>query len=59
MTLQEALEKLQQAKDIDDWNNIRDGIKSQLPMNVWLKEFAPTIDGSGLVVEILGSDRPR
>lgn len=57
MTLEKALELLQQAKDIHDWNNIRDGIKSQVTQDVWLKEYMPTIDGSGVVVQILGSDK--
>jgi len=64
MNLQTALDRLQQSNDIDHWNDIRDQIKAEVlrengvdGQRVWLKEYMPTIDGTGLVVQVLGPDK--
>lgn len=53
MTLVEAIEILQTSKDVDDWNTKREAIKSQVTQDEWFAKYAPVIDGSGIIVEIL------
>ena len=56
MELQIAIEKLKEAKNVQDWNRIRENIKTQVSSDKWMSEFVPAIDSSGLIVEVLGQD---
>jgi hypothetical protein len=56
MTIQEAITTLSYAENIEHWNELREKIKSQVSEDEWFKEYMPIIDGSGLVVVILGKD---
>ena len=51
MTKEEAIEKLKQAKNVKEWNTIRDSIKDKITM-----EELTNIDSSGLIVQVLGKD---
>lgn len=53
MTLQTAIGMLEKAKDVYEWNEIREQIKMEVGPEVWLDEYMPTIDGSGLIVQVL------
>lgn len=53
MTLQTAIGMLEKAKDVYEWNEIREQIKIEVGPEVWLDEYMPTIDGSGLIVQVL------
>lgn len=54
MTKQQAIEALKQASSVKEWNKLREKI---------LKQINPTdlaeIDGSGLIVEVLGKDENK
>lgn len=56
MDLQIAIEKLKKAKNVQDWNRIRENIKTQVSSDKWMSEFVPAIDASGLIVQVLGQD---
>jgi hypothetical protein len=61
MTLEQAVESLKQVKSVEEWNSKRDSIRSKVIReqgpNVWVTEYVPTIDGNGLIVEVLGPDK--
>ena len=56
MTLDKAIGMLSQAANVDQWNETRESIKSLVTYQDWLKNYMPTIDASGLIVEVLGRD---
>ena len=56
MNLERAIEILKQSKNVQDWNEKREFIKLQMDELTWLTHYMPTIDASGLIVEILGKD---
>jgi hypothetical protein len=60
ISLTEAIKSLREVKTVDQWNNTRDAIKASVNDQVkWRKEYVPTIDASGLIVEVLGKDQPK
>lgn len=60
ISLPEAINALKQVKNVDQWNATRDAIKASVNDQVkWRKEYVPTIDASGLIVEVLGKDEPK
>jgi len=46
MELQIAIEKLKEAKNVQDWNRIRENIKTQVSSDKWMSEFVPAIGAS-------------
>lgn len=56
MTLDKAIGMLSQAADVDQWNETRDKIKASVKQEDWFDNYMPTIDASGLIVEVLGRD---
>lgn len=56
MTKEKAIKLLRTAKNVQEWNSLRESIKSQCTTGEqWLK-LAADIDGYGLIVEVLGPD---
>ena len=56
MTLNKAIELLSQVGTVEEWNAVRDSIKAKVTDKDWVKNYVPTIDVSGLIVEVLGRD---
>ena len=56
MTPEKAISILSKVKSVEEWNQTRDYIKSQVYPQDWLKLYFPIIDASGLIVTILGQD---
>ena len=60
ISLTEAIKSLKEVKTVEQWNDIRDSVKASVNDQVkWRKEYVPTIDASGLIVEVLGKDQPK
>ncbi len=59
MTLDKAIGMLSQAADVDQWNETRDKIKASVKTEDWFANYMPTIDVSGLIVEVLGRDEKK
>lgn len=57
MTLERAVAMLSESKSVREWNNTREYIKSQMDAETWLTGFFPTIDTSGLIVRVLGTEQ--
>ncbi len=56
MTVTDAVQQLSVALDVPHWNEIRDDIRSQVTSREWFHDYVPAIDGSGLIVQVLGQD---
>lgn len=56
VTLAEAISRLSEVKDVEQWNEVRDAIKATVPDREWVRQYVPAIDGSGLIVKVLGQD---
>lgn len=56
MTVEKAVNLLEKAKNVEEWNDIRDEIKFQVSGNDWLEKYVPIIDCSGLVVKVLNNN---
>lgn len=56
MTLNKAIDLLSQVGTVEEWNEVRDSIKAKVTDKDWVRNYVPTIDGSGLIVEVLGRD---
>jgi hypothetical protein len=59
--LAEATKSLQACKTVKEWNSTRDAIKRKVTssangIQIWLDYYVPSIDGSGLIVKVLGQD---
>ena len=53
MNKDQAVALLSKVKTVEEWNQVREGIKDKCTQAQWMA-LIPTIDGSGLIVEILG-----
>lgn len=56
MKLNKAIELLSQVGTVEEWNEVRDSIKAKVTDRDWVQNYLPTIDASGLIVEVLGRD---
>lgn len=56
MTIEKALNSLRQVKTVEEWNEARERIKTQIDPHTWVKHYVPLIDANGLIVEVLGKD---
>lgn len=56
MTVERAISMLKEAKDVENWNNIREYIKTQLSTEEWFQRYQYLVDASGLIVKVLGPD---
>jgi len=54
ITKEQAIEALKEATNVKEWNEIRDKVFKQITQ----VEMAE-IDGSGLIIEVLGKDTPH
>jgi hypothetical protein len=53
MNLKQAVNLLEKAENVHEWNEIRESIKAQVLPHVWIRDYVPTIDVSGLIVTVL------
>lgn len=58
MKKQEAVELLRTATSVEDWNQKREVIRTKATLQEW-EDLHYTVDGSGLIVEVLGVDAPK
>jgi hypothetical protein len=58
MQNEEAIALMRTSTDIEDWNEKREIVRTKLTLGQW-KQLHYTIDGSGLVVEVLGRDKTK
>jgi len=54
LSIKEVSDRLSAAKNVDEWNLIRDEIKT----HVTTHDLA-TIESSGLITKVLGKDQPK
>lgn len=57
MNKQEAIKLMETATDVNDWNRKREQVKQSIYNPAELQNVLGTIDGSGLITEVLGYDR--
>ena len=53
MNKDQAVALLSKVKTVEEWNQVRDGIRNKCTQDQWMA-LIPTVDCSGLIVEILG-----
>ncbi len=54
MTEKEALLLMETSKDVQDWNEKREEVKSSMTPKEW-RSMYPKLDNSGLIVKILNA----
>lgn len=58
MQNEEAIALMRTSVNIEDWNEKRELVRTKVTLGQWEK-LHYHIDGSGLVVEVLGRDKPK
>lgn len=58
MTHQDAIELMKSSKNVQQWNDNRDIVISNVSKKDWEK-LSYEIDGLGLIVQVLGADNPH
>ena len=59
MTDKQSIELLRSSKSVEDWNRKRERILNQVTPEQWNEGLNYQVDGSGLIVEVLGRDQPK
>ena len=54
-SIKEGIEYMSKSTSVEDWNNRREDVKEHLN----IKEVIKHIDASGLIVKVLGKDKPE